>query len=329
MLDQSANPTLERDGTVRQVRECGTEHAIPLGPSNSIDLASDVRVERAGGRWWIKAAANSSVSQNGVERREFELTPATEIRVGSSLYIAESNALIALRNVCRRLLGWGVDEQLEVDRAVRRIWLSVTHHTAIVLRGGGDLVAAARGIHRAVRGPMAPFVAGLFGERATVSVGSSLSRQIPVSDALQCATGGTLCLRRNPRSRELAKLASTLCFPASHTLLFICCQDRTWSYDTLSEIHVPRLARRIAELPRIVDEYARDSTEAHGVPLSAFGQRERTFVLRYHATSLSDIEMTVDRVVALSASSDIHDTAQKLHLDARWLARWARTRSTQ
>jgi hypothetical protein len=162
---------------VVQLREWGTDHvyALPtrhvqnwrIGASNTCPLRltdPDVALWHAElfherEQWHIRdLQGTTGVQQDGEPRQEFVLTPGTEIGIGATILVAESERTIALREFCARLLGWGSERMSVVDHALRAIRLAAARRSTLVLWGEEDQVLLARALHRRVLGDAAPFI---------------------------------------------------------------------------------------------------------------------------------------------------------------------------
>jgi hypothetical protein len=137
--------------------------------------------------------------QDGVPRREFELTPGVEIGIGASVLVAESARGVAVREFCRRLLGWGGDRMRAVDHALRAVRLAMARRSPLVLCGEGDLIPIARTLHRFAMGDRAPFVVCDRRRRNTsppcaqLRIIAAVSRRSPRRSAARYVSGARAC----------------------------------------------------------------------------------------------------------------------------------------
>lgn len=95
--------------------------------------------------------------------------------------------------------------------------------------------------------------------------------------------------------------------------------------EALAPILVPSLRERVAELPRIVEEYAADAAVA--LPSTApFTSNDRDWICRYCASSLHEIESATLRVVALRQAGNIAGAARLLGMSHASLGEWLQRR---
>jgi DNA-binding NtrC family response regulator len=87
-------------------------------------------------------------------------------------------------------------------------------------------------------------------------------------------------------------------------------------------IRLPSLSNRADELPRIVDEYACDALASMRAREQCFTERDRAWVIAHVPTSLSEIEKTTLRIVALRTSSNMSNAAFRLGMASVSLSRW-------
>jgi hypothetical protein len=87
-------------------------------------------------------------------------------------------------------------------------------------------------------------------------------------------------------------------------------------------IRIPPIETRKRELPRIVDEYAADAIAALGVSAANFTDRDRAWMLEHGTSSLSEIEKSTLRLVALRASPNMSNAAARLGMAPVSLSRW-------
>jgi hypothetical protein len=229
----------------------------------------------------------------------------------------------ALRAYLFRILGWSAEQPVEA--ALGSIELSITHRAALVLLGDVDLVSIAQALHRRTIGADRPFV--ICDPRRTVrraSVRAPTSYGTGVS-AVHAARGGSLCMRRRRLPRDLRPMAMLLRGPDAPVQLIVCAEA---SHDLNpfllrpTPILVPPLSARAAELPRIVDEYARDATSTLGADDAGFTEANRAWVLDHAAATLADIETATLRLVAVRQAGSIARAAARLGMTHVALAQW-------
>jgi hypothetical protein len=227
----------------------------------------------------------------------------------------------ALRAYLARILGW--ERTQAIAHAVRSIELSIAYRATLVLLGHFNLVPIALALHRRTRGDR-PFVV-VDPRRADMPA----SRYKSGVAALPDAGGGTLCidLRRRPADFDAAAVEVR----ATDVQLVICADVFHAMHPFLIRpvpIRVPPLKARARELPRIVDEYARDAIEALGVDDAGFTAADRTWVLDHAATTLPEIEKATLRRVALRQAGSIGGAAKRLGMSPVALSQWLGRRRT-
>jgi len=85
---------------------------------------------------------------------------------------------------------------------------------------------------------------------------------------------------------------------------------------------VSPLARRSAELDRIIAEYADDAIAELCAPRGSFTAPDHAWVRQYAATSLAEIEAATLRLVALCTSHNWAHAAARLGMARVSLSRW-------
>lgn len=285
-----------------------------------------VVLTRTEGNWSIRGLGTEhALRQDGVRRDEFMIDPGVEIGIGSTILVAESPRSIELRSFCARILGWGGDNAGTVDHALRSIRLSASRRTALVLCGDFDLVPIAWALHRRTLGAARPFiVCDPRRGNTPASVRSPANCETGVA-AFEAAIGGTLCVRRSSLPRDFASVVALLREPSAAVQLVIGADRRDARHAFLTvpaPVHIPSLKARASELPRIVDEYARDAAAELSIRDVSFSETDRRWVLEHAATSLSEIEKATLRLVALKISTSATQAAARLGMAAVSLSRW-------
>jgi len=243
----------------------------------------------------------------------------------------------ALRDFCARVIGWASDRAPAVDHAVRSIELAATHRAALVLVGDGDLVPVAHALHRRMRGDGPPFVVADRGRGNTPSSVRCPANYANGLDALRAARGGSLCVRASRLPREFSAVVARMREamraltqePEDSVQLIVCAGSRLETHPFLAlpvPIQVPRLATRTRELPRIIDEYARDATAELLAPKATFTRADQQWVLENARPTHGGIEKATLRVVALKISESVPRAAERLRMAPVSLARWIRRR---
>ena len=131
-------------------------------------------------------------------------------------------------------------------------------------------------------------------------------------------------MRRRRLPRDLRLMAMLLRGPDAPVQIIVCADASHDVHPLLlrpAPILVPPLAARAAELPRIVDEYARDAISALGADDAGFTEADRTWVLDRAAT-LAAIETATLRLVALRQAGSIARAAARLGMSPVALTQW-------
>jgi hypothetical protein len=219
----------------------------------------------------------------------------------------------ALRGFCARILGWSDERTQAIEHALRSIHLSVTHRAALVLLGDTDLVPIAQSIHRQTLGDEQPFV--VCDQRQNISCLA----------AAMAARGGSLCVRRRRLPRDFPALVALLRDPHASTQIIVCAEAHHDSHPFLIRpvpIRVPPLTARASELPRIIDEFARDAIMSLGATATEFTGTDRDWVIARSASTLPEVEKGTRRLVALRQSGSIVQAAARLGMSHVALSQW-------
>lgn len=228
----------------------------------------------------------------------------------------------ALRGFLARLIGW--TRHRDVDQALRSIDVAVTHRAHLVLCGTGDLVPIAYALHRRTLGADRPFVVcdPRRGNRPA-SARSPANCDSGIA-ALAAAAGGSLCVRRARLPDDFSSLVPQL--RAAEDVQYIVCSTPGEEVNPLlvipAPIRIPPIENRKRELPRIVEEYAADAIAALGASAVNFTDRDRAWMLEHGTSSLSEIEKSTLRLVALRASPNMSNAAARLGMAPVSLSRW-------
>lgn len=227
-----------------------------------------------------------------------------------------------LRAFCRRLFGWGDECADVVDDKMHTLLTAAREGTPIALRGATDLVPVAHALHRRLFGPDAPFVVCDPQRRQ----GNGSVRWQPSRAtgrlALEAAIGGSVCVRSHSLPPDFKALAASFREAGSLAMLFICLYDSDPIRDVLCPpIEIPSLAERGSDLDRLLDDYLRDAARTLGVRRVRLAQHVRESVLR-NVDSLTELENTALRLVAIASSRSLAQAAIRLHLAPVSLSRW-------
>jgi hypothetical protein len=274
-------------------------------------------------RWLIRALGDvPGLLRDGARNNVFSLEPGVEIGVGRTTLIAEDERWMALRGFCARMLGWDRERRTAIDHALRSIRMSLTHRSPLLLRGDFDMVPIARALHRRMLGADRPFiVCDPHRREGKETVRSAANYQTGMS-AARAATGGSLCVRARRLPREFPALLTRLREPGAGVQLIVCLDREEVASFLGAPIAVPALTTRAQDLPRIIDEYARDAIAILGAPATSFQPDDHRWVLENAAASLLDIEKATLRGVALRSSSNLSRAAARLGMAAVSLSRW-------
>lgn len=274
-------------------------------------------LSRVGTRWLARDLdSTNGMRIDGVRRTEAALEPGTELGLGGVTLVAESPRRIALRGFLARILGWTSDRGALVDLALRSVRLAATQHAALALCASeGDVVPIARGLHRYAAGHDRPFVLCDPVRRDDAWHASGMT-------ALRAAAGGSICVHAKRLPRDFAELTRALRDPAIRVQLIVCGQRPSDRMDLVSApIELPSLARRTAELDRIVEEYADDASALLGCT-RRFSAIDRAWVRAHSAASLAEIEKGTLRLVALRETGSIAGAAALLGMAHTSLGEW-------
>ncbi len=327
---------------VTHLREWGTHriHVLPAAGEVTIGAAESCELRlidpagrvsrrhaclfREQDRWVIRdLGSRNGTWLDGSRRLAFLLEPGAEVSMGQITLIAESPALLALRAFLARLLGWDADRVAAIDRAVRSLRIAATRRRALMLCGERDLVPIAHSLHRRTLGDGRPFVvcdprrrSSAASVRATESLREGLA-------AMGAAPGGTLCVRARRLPPDFDEVSRALRNPASRVQLVVCTDDAADARALLADpIVIPPLARRRAELGRIVEEYAHEVIESLGAAATGFTPADRDWVMAHSAASLPEVEKGARRLVAIRQAGSIAQAAARLGMSHVALSQW-------
>jgi len=260
---------------------------------------------------------------DGAKRSAIVLAPGVEIGIGGVTLIAESARSVQLRDFLARVLGMGPSRAEVVDRAFRAVRLAATRRTALVLSGDGDLVPLAHTLHRRARGDDRPFVVCDPRRRAGEATVRSAQNAASGRAGLEAAAGGSLCVRSRRLPRDFHEVLRTLCAPNLEVQLVVCADARTDCavYGT-TPIEIPPLAAREAELDAIIQQYAADAIAELRPTSAVFPAVDCAWVRQHGRASLSEVEKSTLRLVALRAARNLSQAAAMLGMAPVSLSRW-------
>ena len=227
-----------------------------------------------------------------------------------------------LRAFLARMLGWS--DERAVELAVRSLALAVGHRATLVLCGDGDMVPIAQALHRRTLGRDKPFIV-CDPRRLTsaASVRSPASRANGVA-AFRAAVGGSLCLRMRRLPDDFRALVARI-RGADDVLCVLCTGQRADPHSPLilpAPLVVPPLARRSAELDRIIAEYAADAIAELAAPAASLTADDHAWVRNHAAASLAEVEVATLRLVAVRTSRNLSHAAARLGMAPVSLHRW-------
>lgn len=284
------------------------------------------RIWREHGRWMIEdAGSKNGLRIDGIRvgRGALSIEPGVEIGIGGLTLLAESARLIALRGFLARVLGWTSGQTVVVDHALRSIRMAAAQRVGLVLSGDAELVAIAHSIHRCALGPDRPFIACDPRRRTSKESVRAVENHEQGIFALEVARGGSLCVWGARLPRDFSQVLRKLREPDTRVQLVYCSNKRESSDGLLSTpIDIPPLARRAGELPRIVDEYARDAIAELGATRAAFTKPDHAWVMEHAATTLGEIEKATLRLTAIRTYGSIGRAAARLGMASVSLSRW-------
>lgn len=335
------------DDELLHLREWGTHRTHPMPPDGAawtigaadtcelrlLDPSRRVsrrhaRLFRDDSRWFIHDLGSKNGTRfDGARRVAAPLAPGVEVSFGRMTLIAESGGLIALRGFLARLLGWHADRIVVVDRALRAVRTAATRRGALLVCGEGDLVPIAQSLHRRTLGEGRPFVVcDPRRQRSTASVRVAESHREGIR-AMEAAAGGTMCVRGRRLPRDFREVWIALREPTSRVQLVVCTDDAPDARAMFANpIVIPSLARRRADLDRIVEEYAADAIRSLGARLPGFTRADHEWVIEHSASSLPEIEKGTRRLVAIRQAGSIAQAAARLGMSHVALAQWIERR---
>ena len=189
------------------------------------------------------------------------------------------------------------------------------------------MVPIAHALHRRVLGADRPFIVCDPRRRQhRASVRSPASYETAAA-ATRAALGGSLCVRSRRLPPDFAALRAWLLDTDRDVQLMVCMDPAAPNTTFPASINVPSLSTRATDLPRIIDEYARDAIAALRAPASSFSPGDQRWVLVHAATSLPEIEKATLRRVALQTFRSLSRAAARLGMAPVSLSRWLSRRA--
>jgi pSer/pThr/pTyr-binding forkhead associated (FHA) protein len=331
------------DDEVIQLREWGTHHIHAMPPPGEewtigaaetcavklVDPTRRVsrehaRLSREHSRWTIRDLGSKNGTRlDGARRHAFPLAPGVEVGIGRITLIAESQRLTALRNFLERLLGWGTDRIVTVDRALRAVRTAATRRGALLVCGDGDLVPLAQSVHRQTLGEARPFVVCDPRRRSAPASVRSAQSHSEGMHALEAAAGGTMCVWARRLPRDFRDVSLALRDPSSRVQLVVCSNEPADARTMLADpVVIPSLGRRRGDLERIVEEYARDAIVSFGAAATGVSRADRDWVITHSASSLPEIEKGTRRLAAIRLTGSLARAAGLLGMSHVALSQW-------
>lgn len=281
------------------------------------------------GRWALNdAGSKNGIMVEGSQVQKVELRPGLEVRLGGVTLIAESIAAAELRRYLSRLLGWSPAAQESVNLAVRSLRVASTGNAPLMLCGDGDLSEVARGLHARVPRKRGPFVL-CDPERKSAPSSVRLAANEPTAKAaIAACQGGSICVRSDRLPRDFAALTEALRTPPYQFQVIICAANVSEARVYLATpIAIPSLSRRRSEVPRIIDEYAREVALAMK-SRESLADEDRAWILEHSADSIAEIEKGTSRLVALRTAGSVLGAANLLGITHSSLSRWISRRES-
>src|SRR5439155_14874809 len=137
------------------------------------------------------------------------------------------------------------------------------------------------------------------------------------------AVGGSLCVWSKRLPPDFEQVRASMREPATRVQLIVCVESHRHSKPYHVEpIMIPPLKNRAGELARIIDEYADEAAADLAAP-AGIGATDRKWILKYSASSLSEIEKGTRRLVAIRQHNDhLAAAARALGMAHASLHRW-------
>lgn len=298
--------------------------ALSLVDPSKLTSREHAMLERRDVGWVARdLGSKNGIRLDGSRRPEVLLEPGAELGIGGLTLLAESRLFVELRGFMARLLGWGTEQLAAVDLALRAVRLAATRRAPLVLCGDEDLPQIAAAIHRHALGAERPFITSnprRIDTDASVRAGKNAETGMA---ALHRARGGSLCVFSSRLPRDFKEVRETLKDPSTQVQLVVCAdKPRESKPYQVEPIVVPPLKSRRPEIPRVIAEYAEEAA----LELAAtfrLGSADRDWVLKYSATSISEIDKGTRRLLAIRQHDDnITAAARALGMAVSSLRGW-------
>lgn len=140
----------------------------------------------------------------------------------------------------------------------------------------------------------------------------------------EAAIGGSLCVRMRRLPDDFPALVARV--RRTDDVLCVLCTghlvDPHPPFILPAPLVVPPLARRSAELDRIIAEYADDAIAELAAPPASFTTDDHAWVRDHAAASLAEVEAATLRLVAIHTSRNLSHAAARLGMAPVSLSRW-------
>jgi hypothetical protein len=129
-----------------------------------------------------------------------------------------------------------------------------------------------------------------------------------------------LCIWAQRPPKDFDDVLARIDDPDVHVRLVLC--SRVQGGARAASIKIPSLTSRAAELDRIVAEYASDAIDLLGAQPTSFTPQDLQWLVARHPRSLSDIERSTLRLVAIREYGGVSKAAVRLGMNASAMSRW-------
>jgi hypothetical protein len=129
-----------------------------------------------------------------------------------------------------------------------------------------------------------------------------------------------LCIWAKRAPKDFDDVLARLDDPDLHVRLVLC--SRVPGDARMTSIRIPPLASRYDEVDRIVAEYASDAIDFLGAQPTSFTSQEHQWLIARRPRSLSDIERSTLRLVAIREYGGVSKAAVRLGMNPSAMSRW-------
>jgi hypothetical protein len=231
----------------------------------------------------------------------------------------------SLRDLCGRIFGWS--NRRMIDEVLQTLVTAVSRRGAVALRGTSDPVPVAYLLHQRLFGSERPFVVcDPRREGGDGSVRTPPSRSTG-TQAIEAAVGGTVCVRSKRLPADYDELAISLRERGDIAMLFVCLNDEDRIRDLLCPpLDIPSLVQRVPEIDRLFAECLEEAARTLMVDRVTVSGSVRRSILR-EVSTFAELEKATMRLVALHASQNLSQAAERLGMAPVSLSRWVARRS--